>query len=72
MKVNKQDGVCRECRGELAVVEADDATMTVECLECGETYAVEPDAFRDGGVIYYVGFLAEQAEAESVSRADGE
>ena len=72
MKVNKQDGVCRECRGELAVVEADDATMTVECLECGETYAVEPDAFRDGGVICYFGFLAEQAEVESVSRDDGE
>lgn len=72
MKVNKQDGACRECRGELAVVEADDATMTVEFLECGDTYAVEPDAFGDGGVIYYVGFLAKQADAESVSRADGE
>ena len=72
MKVNKQDGDCRDCRGDLEVVEVGDATMTVECLECGETYAVEPDAFGDGGVTYYVGFLTEQAEAEGDSRDDGE
>ena len=72
MKVSKSDGACRECGGQLQVVEADDATMTVECLECGDTYAVEPDAFGDGGVTYYVGFLTQQAEAEGDSRDDGE
>ena len=31
MRVNPTDGVCRSCGGELEIVDADDATMTVEC-----------------------------------------
>lgn len=62
MKVHKSDGVCRECGGQLQVVDADDSTMTVLCEDCGDEYLVEPDAFGDGGTMYYVGFLAEQAE----------
>ena len=58
MRVDPSDGVCRSCGGELEVVDADDATMTVEC-QCGDTYAVEPDAFGDGCMTYYVGFLQE-------------
>jgi len=27
--------------------------MTVECLECGDNYPVEPDAFGDGCMTYY-------------------
>jgi hypothetical protein len=59
MLVNPEDGVCRSCGGTLEVIDADDATMTVEC-ECGETYVVEPDAFGDGCMKYYVGFFAEK------------
>ena len=33
MRVNRKDGVCRSCDGELEIIDADDATMTVECLE---------------------------------------
>ncbi len=33
MRVDPHDGRCRECKGELEIIEADDATMTVRCLE---------------------------------------
>ena len=57
MRVNPKHGVCRSCNGELLIIDADDATMTVECQgECGELYLVEPDAFGDGCMTYYVAF----------------
>ena len=64
MRVNPKDGTCRSCHGELKIIDADDATMTVECIdiECSDTYLVEPDAFGDGAIVYYPGFLAEQME----------
>ncbi len=55
MHVAPKDGTCRECGGELEIIDADDATMTVEC-ECGEVYLVEPDAFGDGAMKYYLSF----------------
>jgi hypothetical protein len=54
MLVATKDGICRECGGQLKIVDVDDATMTVECLECGDSYLVEPDAFGDGCMTYYV------------------
>ena len=62
MKVNRTDGRCRSCGGTLEIIDADDATMTVECDECGDSYLVETDAFGDGCLTYYVGFLAQQME----------
>lgn len=65
MLVNLNDGCCRNCGGQLEVVDADDATMTVYCSLCKEeSYKVEPDAFGDGCINYYVPFLASQ-EAET-------
>ena len=64
MRVDPIDGVCRTCRGELKIVDIDDATMTVECSECGDSYDVEPDALGDGYMTYYVGFLADSKEDE--------
>lgn len=58
MRVHPQDGTCRECGSVLAIIDADDVTMTVECVEAGHLYLVEPDAFGDGCMTYYVGFLA--------------
>lgn len=58
MRVNPNDGRCRECHDELEIIDADDATMTVRCA-CGEEYLVETDAFGDGGLHYYPQFLAE-------------
>lgn len=62
MKVSPKDGACRACGGSLEIIDADDATMTVECDGCGECYLVESDAFGDGCLMYYVGFLAQQME----------
>ncbi|MCI0457790.1 MAG: hypothetical protein L0Z62_12550 [Gemmataceae bacterium] len=58
MRVSTKDGTCRSCGGELQITGADDATMTVECLGCGDEYLVETDAFGDGGMDYYPHFLA--------------
>ena len=63
MRVATKDGTCRSCGGELTIIDADDATMTVEC-ECGDSYQVEPDAFGDGCMTYYVGFLAQRQESD--------
>jgi hypothetical protein len=57
MKVNPKDGVCRQCGGSLTIIDADDATMTVECDECQDVYLVEPDAFGDECMTYYCSFL---------------
>ena len=66
MRVNPKDGVCRSCGGELTIIDADDATMTVECEneECGDCYLVEPDAFGDGCMTYYAEFMTGQAAEE--------
>lgn len=60
MLVNPTDGSCRDCGGTLEITDADDATMFVECHECGTAYQVEPDAFGDGCMKYYVPFLVQQ------------
>jgi len=65
MLVDKRDGACRTCGGQLKVTDADDATLTVECLECGDFYLVETDAFRDGGIHYYPTFLASRMRGSS-------
>jgi uncharacterized Zn finger protein len=44
----------------LEIVDALDDALTVRCESCGEVYDVETDAFHDGGMTYYVDFLAEQ------------
>jgi hypothetical protein len=64
MRVDPRDGRCRSCSGELTIIDADDATMTVECQNpaCGKTYFVEPDAFGDGCMTYYVGFMAKHVQ----------
>jgi transcription elongation factor Elf1 len=63
MLVDQKDGRCRECNGQLEIIDADDATMTVECQACGESYVVETDAFNDGCLTYYPGFIAEREGA---------
>lgn len=64
MLVDQKDGRCRSCSDPLRIIDADDATMTVECTSCGDTYLVEPDAFGDGCMTYYVGFLAQRGSAD--------
>lgn len=64
MLVNRNEGTCQVCDGTLEVVDADDATMTVSCTKCGETYPVEPDAFGDGCMDYYVPFYSRKLNGE--------
>jgi hypothetical protein len=59
--VNPKDGCCRSCGGTLTIIDCDDATMTVEC-DCGDSYAVETDAFRDGALHYHPLVLAEKLQ----------
>ena len=60
MLVDLKDGCCRECRGQLEITAADDATMDVVCQECGDEYAVETDAFNDGGIVYWPQVMVDQ------------
>ena len=63
MLVNRNDGTCRECDGTLEIVDVDDISMTVCCMECGgDEYKVEPDAFGDGCVTYYIPLYAHKEE----------
>ncbi len=62
MLVEREDGYCRSCGGQLKIIDADDATMTVECQDCGDEYDVEPDAFGDGCVTYYIPFMTQRLE----------
>ena len=59
MRVDPTHGCCCTCDGELEIIDADYASMTVQCVRCGDSYLVEPDAFGDGGMIYYVSFMAD-------------
>lgn len=67
MHVDRRHGRCRACGGALDIVDADDATMTVECQEvgCGECYAVEPDAFGDGCMLLYLSIMAGRLEGNA-------
>ena len=62
MLVNREDGTCRVCDGTLEVVDVDDCSMTVCCMECCDSYRVEPDAFGDGCINYFVPFSVQKAE----------
>ncbi len=60
MLVDRTDGTCASCEGQLEIINADDISMTVQCTECDEGYGVEPDAFGDGCVEYYIPFMTQQ------------
>ena len=62
MKVDLRNGRCRSCGSQLDIVDADDATMSVECIECGDSYEVETDAFGDGCMTYYPAIMAKKME----------
>ena len=52
MLVDKKDGRCRTCGGQLEIEDFTDATLEIVCQECGDSYEVETDAFGDGCVTY--------------------
>ena len=62
MLVDRTDGVCRSCGGPLEITDFDDASMTVVCTECCDSYDVETDAFGDGGMTYYLHLIVGKAK----------
>ena len=63
--VDLKDGACGACGGQMMVTAADDATMDIECSECGDGHTVEPDFFGDGGIIYWPQAMAELEEEDA-------
>lgn len=67
MLVDLEDAKCNECQGQLEIQEIDDCSMFVICTGCGADLQVEPDAFGDGCMKYYVPM---QCEAEGLDPDD--
>ena len=53
MLVDKEDGCCRSCGGQLEIEDFDDVSLEVTCVDCSDSYAVETDAFGDGCMKYF-------------------
>lgn len=72
MKVKPEDGVCRSCGGQLEIVDFDDVSLSVQCLEggCGDEYDVETDAFGDGCVTYYFALMSKRLLGEESDGSD--
>ena len=62
MLVDRNDGACRSCGGQLEITDCDDASMTVLSTECCDSYDVETDAFGDGCVRYYFNLIVEKSK----------
>jgi hypothetical protein len=41
MLVDLKDGRCRSCDSQLEIVDADDISTEVRCIECDDTYRVD-------------------------------
>ncbi len=63
MKVELKDGRCRTCRGQLEIVHVDDAFMEVVCMDCNDSFHVEPHALGDSGLVY---FLADEGTTKVI------
>lgn len=66
MIVNKEDGCCRSCGGQLEILDFDDVSLEVTCLECADSYSVETDAFGDGCMKYFFPLNAKRLLGEEV------
>jgi uncharacterized Zn finger protein len=63
MTVAPEVGCCRTCGAAVKIIGIDDATLTVECQDCGDVYAVEPES--SGGVTAPVPSVARPGEEAS-------
>jgi hypothetical protein len=62
--------VCRSCGGHLQIVDFDDVSLTVTCLECADGYDVETDAFGDGCRTYLLPLMAKRLFGEASDALD--
>ena len=65
MTVAPEVGCCRTCGAAVKIIGVDDATLTVECQDCGDVYAVEPEP--PGGVTA----AARPAARQTAEASDG-
>jgi len=70
VNVRPDDGVCRSCGGHLQIVDFDDISLSVTCLECADGYDVETDAFGDGCMKYYFPLVARRLLEEESDELD--
>lgn len=62
MRVDLADGRCRTCGSALDIVDCTDCTLVCECIECGDSYDVETDAFGDGCMTYLPAMMAAKTQ----------
>jgi hypothetical protein len=62
--VRLEDGACRSCGGQLQILDFDDVSLSVTCLECSDSYDVETDAFGDGCMTYHFPLMAKRMLGE--------
>lgn len=62
MRVDPRDSRCRECGGNLTIIDFtdDDMLLTVECDACGVLDDIKTEALNDGAIHYLPTFLAER------------
>lgn len=63
-RVDLKDARCRTCGSQLVITDGDDETLTVRCIECDDTYEIEPHALP-GCIEYYVPFMARKLTEEN-------
>ena len=61
---------CADCDGEMQVVDADDISLFVECVDCESEIRVEVDALGDGGIDYWPRITATK-ESDAFDRFGG-
>ena len=62
--VDKEDGTCSECGGQLEITGADDVSLDADCTDCGNSIHVETDFFHNGGIKYCPEAMVEFGEEE--------
>ena len=64
MNVDLSDGACRSCGGQLQILDFDDVSLHVTCIECSDGYEVETDAFGDGCMKYFLPLATQRLTEE--------
>lgn len=58
MIVDLKDGCCRTCGGQLEIIDFDDASLSVVCFDCADSYDVEPETFGSSCMTYFFPLMA--------------
>jgi hypothetical protein len=61
---DSESSCCRSCGGPVQVIDRDSATLTVACVDCSDTYAVEAQDQTERGSTSDTCALADRDRAE--------